>query len=125
MSVFEETKMVVLVMFCLESLLICLFPVTRASFKSTFIVRVLAAITIVASSYFFARVIQDRYFTVGTDVTVFITAFLVVAWEFVIYNSYSLSGFSNDTELDPFNKVLGKFVFTAASVFIAKGLIRG
>lgn len=123
-SVLEETKMVVLVMFVLESLLIWLFPVVQASFKSTFFVRVFAAVTIVASSYYLARLIQDHYFTVSTDMTVFITAFIVVAWELMLYNSYSLRGFSGDNVLDPFNKVLGKFVFTAASVFVAKGLIR-
>lgn len=123
-SVWEETKMVVLVMFVLESLLIWLFPVVQASFKSTFFVRVFAAVTIVASSYYLARLIQDHFFNIGTDMTVFITAFLVVAWELILYNSYSLTGLTRDTVLDPFNKVLGKFVFTAASVFIAKGLIR-
>ncbi|NDC95396.1 hypothetical protein EB118_15840 [bacterium] len=120
MSDLQLALYVALVMFVIEGVLIALYPITKAEGDIASI-RLFAAIGIVAGSFLTARYIQRHYFTVETDLDVFLTAFLVVVFELFAYNKYQLQDFTGKSDMDPFNKVLGKFAFTAVAVFIAKG----
>jgi hypothetical protein len=116
--------LVAVTMFIIESGLIYLFPVASFPYQNVWIWRIMLAGVIVSGSFLLARYIQSTTFKIGVDVDIFLTAFTVVALEFFIYSGYSLQGFKSGTVMDPFNKLLGKFVFTAISVMIAKGIYK-
>jgi len=115
---------IAIVMLVIESLLIYLFPVTKFDGGSVLITRLFFASAIVVGCYLIAILIQKTSFAITIDISAFLTGFLVIALELVIYNKYSLQGFKNLETLDPFNKILGKFAFTVVSVFIAKGFYK-
>ena len=116
--------LVAITMFVIESGLIILYPVTSFPFKNVFIWRIALAVVIVSSAFILSRWIQTNFFNINVDLDIFLTSFIVVALEFFIFKSYTLQGFDKTTNLDPFNKIIGKFVFTAISVMIAKGIYK-
>ncbi|NBU33766.1 hypothetical protein EB118_01980 [bacterium] len=116
---------IAIAMLLLESVIIYYYPVTKFPVTSVFLTRIVAAVVIVTGSYLLADYIQTTSrFDVNVDITPFLTGLLVVLFEFFIYNSYALRGFTQGTDLDPFNKILAKFTFTVCAVFLAKGMTR-
>uniref|UniRef100_A0A6C0H6Z0 Uncharacterized protein n=1 Tax=viral metagenome TaxID=1070528 RepID=A0A6C0H6Z0_9ZZZZ len=116
--------LVAITMFVIESGLIYLYPVVYFPYQNVWFWRIVLAGVIVSGSFLLARYIESSSFNIGVDLDIFMTSFIVVALEFFIYPSYSLQGFKTGSVLDPFNKVLGKFIFTAISVMIAKGIYK-